>query len=141
MWTSPEPESEFREEAEFRSRVYHMLSIGLSTTEIEGLFRKRIDWTLYDAEVVKNLQESSGNKIMISLPDSMFSGLDKNAQALKKMADINNSLVDSILLLQSNMDSNFKKIVPDVTSSLIGVGFIAGVAIGIMGTLFLVKIL
>ena len=118
-----------------------MLSIGLSTTEIENLFRKRIDWTLYDAEVVKNLQESSGSKIMVSLPDSMFSGLDKNAQALKKMSDINNALVDSILLLQSNMDSNFKKIVPDVTSSLIGVGFLAGLALGILGALLWVKIL
>ena len=55
----PEPESEFRDELEFRKRVYSFLAMGLSTTEIERIMDSRIDWRFFSRDRVEELQKES----------------------------------------------------------------------------------
>lgn len=58
----PDPTTEFRKEKEFRAKVYRMLSLGLDTTEIEGLLRQQIDWNLFSQETLREIVEQENRE-------------------------------------------------------------------------------
>lgn len=63
----PEPEAEFRREKEFRAKIYRMLSLGLSTTEIEGLIGRKVDWQLFSQETLSTMMKNENASIGINV--------------------------------------------------------------------------
>lgn len=74
---NPDLESEFREESEFRAKVYRMLTLGLSTVEIEDLLGCKIDWSLFSQDTLEKMMAKECSKIYISLPEEYFSNVEE----------------------------------------------------------------
>lgn len=83
----PDPASDFREEKEFRAKVYRMLSLGLDTTEIEGLLRRRIDWSLFSENTLRNMVENE-NKVCIQVPDMSYTVVQPIKAKLKTLEKV-----------------------------------------------------
>lgn len=118
----PEPSAELREELEFRARVYKMLASGISTTEIEALMHRKIDWTLFSESTVREMSQAS-TKISISLPESF----DMHLKTIL-------SKIDVMELDMQAKNLEFSKLIDDLFMKLIG-------AIVCFGTILVIGIL
>lgn len=79
----PDP-SDFREEVEFRARVYRMLAMGLTPNEVEMFLRRKIDWSLFSQKTVDEMKRiqtescmSAPQYVTIQLPDSLAKAISQ----------------------------------------------------------------
>ena len=125
----PDPSAEFREEIEFRSKVYRMLSLGLSTTEVENLLKCKVDWALFSESTLRSMVENS-SKVIVSVPvelqeklfrmsSSLDSNLKMNQQNFKK-------LEENIVKFNSDTKTELNKELKDIFDTIVGMIFIFG---------------
>lgn len=79
------PETEYQKEIEFRSKVYKMLSMGLSHTEIESVLRTTVDWSLFSMDTLQDIIDEQKAPIVVSVPKEVFpvSNVDAMARRLE----------------------------------------------------------
>ena len=96
-----EPMAEFQEELEFRAKVYKMLSMGLSHSEIERVLRKSINWSLFSVDTLEQMIEDSKNPIVVSLPKELFESSGLSSALMQKKIDYLEFLMRKSLKAQS----------------------------------------
>lgn len=97
---SPEPESEFRVESEFRAKVYRMLALGLSTTEVENVLGRRIDWSLYSEQTLKEIMHKTAPSVQLALPQEFsesIMGFYKSVKNLTVLSQLQTKIVEDRL--------------------------------------------
>lgn len=133
----PDPAAEFREEIEFRSKVYRMLSLGLSTTEVENLLRCKIDWALFSESTLRSMVENS-SKVVVSIPAELQEKLFRMSSSLEsttKKSDQNfKTLKKDAIKFKEDFRAEFKKEIKDVFDTMIGM-------ITVFGSLAIILIL
>lgn len=96
----PDP-SDFREEVEFRSRVYRMLALGLTPNEVETFLRRKIDWSLFSQQTVDEMKKvqmgavgSMPQYVTVQLPESFAKVI---SQVVTQQMTMNNKKFEDFL--------------------------------------------
>jgi hypothetical protein len=85
----PEPSSlEFTKEVDFRAKVYRMLSMGMSTAEIETFLHRKIDWQLFSRDTLDVIRDQSQPELILTIPQEMDSELKHTYRSSQYTAEM-----------------------------------------------------
>lgn len=138
---NPDLESEFREEADFRAKVYRMLSLGLSTVEIENLLGCKINWSLFSQDTLEKLLAKENEvKLAISLPPEYFSNLDAIKTHFDAQTDYFCQSIHALVDFAKRSEAGLAEFKESVINIIAGFCVIFGIiVIAIFGILLAIK--
>lgn len=102
----PDPSAEFRREKEYRAKVYNLLSMGLSTTEIENILQKHVDWSQFSLETLDSFVESKKPILTVEFPQAFRNAIFASVKAFEDNSDSTNSKIQSIEDKLKSLESN-----------------------------------